>query len=77
MAADIDREPSLEVGVPRAVFESPYRPHRGNGAWRNYDISPDGETFLFIEEREGELEPTTVKVVLNWFQELERLVPTP
>ncbi len=41
---------------------------------RNYDISPDGETFMLIERTE-EFSPTRVEVVLNWFEELKRLVP--
>ena len=37
-----------------------------------YDVSPDGQRFLVVSER-----PTTeLKVIQNWFQELEQLVPT-
>ena len=35
-------------------------------------VMPDGQRFLMIKE-----EPLThVNVVLNWFEELKRLVPT-
>lgn len=37
----------------------------------NYDVAPDGR-FLMIQ---GEGAPTQVNVVLNWFEELKRLVP--
>lgn len=41
-----------------------------------YDISPDGERFLMIkEESEGSSSPE-IHVVLNWFEELKRLVPS-
>jgi len=45
----------------------------------SYDVSPDGQQFLMIKRHEGEeVEPTppSVVVVLNWFGELKRLVPT-
>ena len=53
------------------------------GAARSYDVSPDGQRFLWIQrdltERramEREFFGNEVSVVLNWFEELERLVPT-
>lgn len=49
---------------------------RGPGIGGNpyYDISPDGQRFLMIEEEQGERAP--IHVILNWFEELKRLVPT-
>ncbi len=44
-------------------------------ARRNYDISPDGQRFLMIQ-REQDLVPTEIIVILNWFEELKRLAPT-
>jgi hypothetical protein len=38
-----------------------------------YDVHPDGEQFVMIN-RVGE--PASLVVVLNWFEELKRLVPT-
>ncbi len=38
-----------------------------------YDVHPDGEQFVMIN-RVGE--PAPLVVVLNWFEELKRLVPT-
>jgi hypothetical protein len=37
-----------------------------------YDISPDGQRFLMIKR---EREEAQINVVLNWFEELKRLVP--
>ena len=39
-----------------------------------YDVAPDGR-FLMIRAEESS-EPAQINVVLNWFGELERLVPT-
>jgi hypothetical protein len=42
----------------------------------NYDVSPDGQRFLMIKPSEQESAATQVNVVLNWSDELRRLVPT-
>ena len=48
---------------------------------RPFDISPDGERFLMLKPSgatptDDTAEPDLV-VVFNWFNELQRLVPTP
>ena len=46
---------------------------------RNYAISPDGKRFLMSKvmgPTEETSAPTQINVVLNWFEELKRLVPT-
>ena len=42
---------------------------------RNYDISPQGDFFILIEEEETQ-PAAQINVVLNWFEELKQLVPT-
>ena len=74
MAVAIEIEPELSVGTPRLLFEKRFL-HGPPWARRNYDISPDGQRFLMIQ-REQDLVPTEIIVVLNWFEELKRLVPT-
>ena len=44
-------------------------------ALRTFDISPQGDRLIVIQENVDEL-PTDIHVVLNWHQELERLVPS-
>jgi len=39
-----------------------------------YDVTPDGDRFLLIEETGSK--DHEIKVVLNWHEELERLVPS-
>jgi len=44
---------------------------------RAYDIAPDGERFLMIKQAGAdEGSATELILVQNWFQDLERLVPT-
>ncbi len=74
MAVTIGNELELSVETPRLLFEGRFLP---GPPWapRNYDISPDGQRFLMIQ-REQDLVPTEIIVILNWFEELKRLVPT-
>jgi serine/threonine-protein kinase len=67
-------EPSSRVGKPRLLFEGTY--FATPFPWgRMYDISPDGKRFLMIQESEPPPPPTQYNIVLNWFDELKRLVP--
>ena len=40
------------------------------------DIAPDGQHFVFVRIIEGSWRPSQRILVLNWFEELRRLVPT-
>jgi serine/threonine-protein kinase len=75
MAVDIATQPGFAAGRPRVLFEGRYNPAQGTTP--NYDVSPDGQRFLMIKPSEaGEVAPTQINVVLNWFEELKRRVPT-
>ncbi len=59
------------------MFQRPYF-NRLEG--REYDLSPDGQRFVRL--RAGAVTTDTATgpeaiLVLNWFEELQRLVPTP
>jgi hypothetical protein len=41
----------------------------------NYDVSADGQEFVMIRNEDSSA-PPQIHVVLNWFEELKRLVPT-
>ena len=68
MAVEIETEPTVTTGPPRTLFQGSYR----TGGGRHYDLAPDGERFLMIQASSW----SQINVVLNWFDELERLVPT-
>jgi hypothetical protein len=42
----------------------------------NYDVAPDGQHFLMVQGSEQEAAPTRLNVIVNWFEELKRRVPT-
>jgi len=71
MAVPVETEPSFRAATPRVLFEGPYYSVPGSA---NYDVSPDGQRFVMV--RSNETTSTQINVVLNWFEELKRLVPT-
>ena len=76
LSVSIRNEPELEVGEQKVVLEG-LALYQGM-TWFEagaYDVSPDGERFLMVLE---DRTPETMElvVVLNWFEELKRLVPT-
>jgi serine/threonine-protein kinase len=71
MAVGVDADQEFRFQLPEVLFEGGYF----LGDRPNYDISPDGQRFLMIKEAGQQV--TQINVVLNWFEELKRLVPTP
>jgi eukaryotic-like serine/threonine-protein kinase len=76
MAVEVATKQSFVADRPELLFtadfvESPW--------WMaNYDVSRDGRRFLMVQPSPQEnATPAQITVVLNWFDELKRLVPTP
>ena len=61
--------PAIAVGLPVVVSLGS----------RSYDITPDGTAFLAISPvsvtQPGSVETQEIDIVVNWFEELKRLVP--
>jgi Tol biopolymer transport system component len=75
MAVDIATQPGFTAGKPRMLFEGHYE--MAPFPIPNYDVSPDGQRFLMLKSIEAtQAAPTQINVVLNWFEELKRRVPT-
>ncbi|MHC4560749.1 MAG: hypothetical protein ACYS80_26005, partial [Planctomycetota bacterium] len=72
MVVAVETEPDFKAGIPRLLFEGHYEMALGS---QNYDVSADGQKFLMVRTEE-ELSPVRLQVVLNWFEELKRLVVT-
>ena len=69
MVVAVDTEPVLRVGRPQLLFE------KGPPA-TGYDVTADGRVLALLP-RETVDGPVELRVVLNWFEELERLAPHP
>jgi serine/threonine-protein kinase len=72
MAVAVSMGPEFRLGRPVLLFEGRYRTNRTH---RQYDVAADGQHFLMTRAHE-ESEPAQIYVVLNWLEELKRLVPT-
>ena len=76
MAAKVLRtEPTFLAGEPRSSSERASSP--GISRHGTYDVAPDGR-FLMIQQGDAGAElprPDKIIFVLNWFEELKRLVP--
>ena len=75
MAVHVMTGPSFTPDRPRLLFEREYGSHPAG--WLTYDISSDGQRFVMVQTSEEEEIPAQINVVLNWFEELKRLVPAP
>ena len=73
MRSEIKRRPELDIGIPQALFVTQIK-HQDE-VHHQYDVSPDGQRFLINTLLEEE-DATSITLVLNWFEELKRLVPT-
>jgi Tol biopolymer transport system component len=73
MVVTVHTGTTFTVGEPRLLFEGEYLLDANGNA--NYDVFPDGTRFVMIEAGE-ESAPAQINIVLNWFEELKRLVPT-
>ena len=76
-AVGIATEPTLTWQDPVALFEIPWPTEAGN--FVNYDVTPDGQRFVFVQRLAGGSNERfrQVNVVLDWFEELKARVPVP
>jgi Tol biopolymer transport system component len=68
---DVETEPSFKAGNPRLLFEGSYI----NVPGYSWDMSPDGERFLLIENPEHTKVRTELVVITNFFELLRQKVP--
>jgi len=69
MVVDVQTTPEFRLGGRAQLFENATL----NSPLRQYDVTSDGERFVMVSPAESR---QTMTIVLNWFEELERLVPT-
>ncbi|HEX6976611.1 MAG TPA: hypothetical protein VF147_19525, partial [Vicinamibacterales bacterium] len=74
MAVPVTLEPRLALGAPRKLFDYQKPPRTISG--RPYDISPVDGRFLIVRPVAGTPQrDIDIPVILNWFEELRRVVP--
>lgn len=62
---------ALNLDKPQLFFEGPFMNVQGF----SYDIAPDNKRFLMLIPEQDKTPVTELKVVLNWFEELNKQVP--
>jgi hypothetical protein len=67
MVVNVDTGGEPTLGEPRLLFEKPLQ---------YYDVTPDDQCFVMVEEGESQPAPTQLILVQNWGEALKRLVPT-
>jgi Tol biopolymer transport system component len=77
MVVDISYGSSLEISKPRVLWRGNYLAGAGSSCGMagptsaNYDVTPDGERFLMIEDASPNAECALLRVVSNWSLELK------
>jgi serine/threonine-protein kinase len=79
MVVPVETEPTFKPARPRVLFEGSYR-YGYTNMTSNYDVTGDGQRFVMVTEapNAGSVEDLRgqINVILNWSEELKRLVPT-
>jgi serine/threonine-protein kinase len=74
MAVNVTTASEFKSDTPRVLFEKQFRgPTIPTG---QSGVSADGQRFLMLETVDGEKPVTEMNIVLNWAEELKRLLPT-
>jgi len=63
--------PEFSFGKPARVFDTKYW-----GDFYSYDVTRDGRFLMLKDSNAGDRNQAMVVVVLNWFEELKRRLPT-
>jgi dipeptidyl aminopeptidase/acylaminoacyl peptidase len=68
MSVEINMDSGFKPGIPKALFDvAGVRAIQGS----DYDVSPDGQRFLFIS-RVSQSDPPSLAVSLNWMADLKK-----
>jgi dipeptidyl aminopeptidase/acylaminoacyl peptidase len=73
MAVAVETEVVFDAERPRLLFDTGGLRGTGGFGPPNFDVTPDGQHFVMMSPA-GASEPEQINVVLNWFEELKRLV---
>ncbi|HEY5617869.1 MAG TPA: protein kinase [Vicinamibacterales bacterium] len=75
MAVPVTTQPSFSAGRPTMLFEGAYLASTFPLTGTTYDVTRDGQRFVMVKDQT--ISAAQINVVVNWFEELKRLVPTP
>jgi hypothetical protein len=73
MAVEVRTTPAFNIGTPRTLFRGTYV--LSPNAVASYDVTSDGKRFLRVQSAHPDPPTDHIQIVLNWTEELKRLVP--
>ena len=74
MAVPVSMQKGFSSGRPQMLFARRYASTQLPQTGPHYDVAADGQRFLMVKESDDS-STTAINVVLNWFGELQRVVP--
>jgi eukaryotic-like serine/threonine-protein kinase len=74
MSVSVAPRPSFTASAPRFIADLPSLLQSYFYANGNYDVSPDGQRFLFVKMNRPDAPSGELRVILNWDEELKHLV---
>ena len=72
MSVEVNTSPSFSAAKPRKLFEATFV----NREFSDYEPGPDGQHFIALAANKKETVTPQINLVLNWFEDLKRRVPT-
>ncbi len=78
VVVDVNTQRSVTFGVPAELPRTIPRPSRFSGSARGYDVLPDGRVLSLVpvdQDSTGGTIQSEIRVVVNWIEELKRMVP--
>ncbi|HEY6118682.1 MAG TPA: hypothetical protein VIV66_01925, partial [Pyrinomonadaceae bacterium] len=73
LVVPIETRPAFQAGTPKNLFNDAVNFRSNSG--ETYDVDPRGGRFLMTRPPKEDTSSAQVRIVLNWFSELRRLVP--
>ena len=77
MVVEVEPGPNATVGTPELLFEGGFRTDPNGVGIANYDVAPDGRSFIMVTFSQSEESMPTIVLVNNWFEELKARAPVP
>jgi eukaryotic-like serine/threonine-protein kinase len=75
MSVSVTTRPSFTASAPRFIADLPSLLQSYFYANGNYDVSSDGQRFLFVKMNRPDAPSGELRVILNWDEELKHLAP--
>jgi hypothetical protein len=72
LSVAVETEPDFHASAPQILFEGPFELE--TGGFRNFDVTRDGQRFIMVLSEDEPLDRPVF--VVNWAEELKRLVPS-